>query len=106
MPELRQRSRQILYAAVVEFVESGQPVGSRTLSKKAGLDLSPASIRNALADLEEAGYLIQPHASAGRTPTDKAFRFFIDSLMERRALSPDDAARIRTGFDSIEPGGD
>jgi heat-inducible transcriptional repressor len=104
--ELSPRARQILYAAVTEFVETGQPVGSRTLSKKAGLDLSPASIRNVLADLEEAGYLMQPHASAGRTPTDKAFRFFIDSLMERRALSPDDAARIRTGFELIEPGGD
>jgi heat-inducible transcriptional repressor len=104
--ELSPRARQILYAAVTEFVETGQPVGSRTLSKKAGLDLSPASIRNVLADLEDAGYLMQPHASAGRAPTDKAFRLYIDTLMERREPSADDAARIRTGFDSIEPGGD
>ncbi len=100
--ELSPRARLILYAAVTEYVETGQPVGSRTLSKKAGLDLSPASIRNVLADLEEAGYLTQPHASAGRAPTDKAFRLYIDSLMERREPSADDAARIRTGFDSIE----
>jgi heat-inducible transcriptional repressor len=102
--DLPPRARQILYAAVTEFVETGQPVGSRTLSKKAGLDLSPASIRNVLADLEEAGYLIQPHASAGRVPTDKAFRLYIDALMDRREPSPDDAERIRTGFDAIERG--
>lgn len=104
--ELSPRARQILYAAVTEFVETGQPVGSRTLSKKAGLDLSPASIRNVLADLEEAGYLTQPHASAGRTPTDKAFRVFIDALMERRPPSARDAERIRFGFDALEPGAD
>ena len=104
--DLSPRARQILYAAVTEFVETGQPVGSRTLSKKAGLELSPASIRNVLADLEEAGYLIQPHASAGRAPTDKAFRLYIDALMERREPSADDAERIRSGFNSIEPGGD
>jgi heat-inducible transcriptional repressor len=91
---------------VTEFVETGQPVGSRTLSKKAGMVLSPASIRNVLADLEEAGYLRQPHASAGRVPTDKAFRLFIDALMERRDPSPDDAARIQTRFEAIEPGAD
>jgi heat-inducible transcriptional repressor len=106
MPELSQRSRQILYAAVVEFVETGEPVGSRTLSKKAGLDLSPATIRNVLADLEDAGYLQQPHTSAGRIPTDKAFRLFIDALMERRELSPDDAAKIRQSFNRFEPGDD
>ncbi len=106
MQDLNQRARQILYAAVVEFVETGEPVGSRTLSKKGGLDLSPASIRNVLSDLEEAGYLKQPHTSAGRVPTDKAFRLFIDALMERRELSPTDEARIRQGFNLIEPGGD
>jgi heat-inducible transcriptional repressor len=104
--DLNQRTRQILYAAVVEFVETGEPVGSRTLSKKAGLELSPATIRNVLSDLEEAGFLSQPHTSAGRVPTDKAFRLFIDALMERRELSPDDAARIRHGFKLIEPGDD
>src|SRR5271170_670527 len=106
MSELGARARQVLYHCVTEYVASGEPVGSRTLAKKAGLDLSPASIRNVLADLEDAGYLSQPHASAGRAPTDKAFRLYIDALMERREPSADDAARIRTGFDSIEPGGD
>jgi heat-inducible transcriptional repressor len=106
MSDLNQRTRQILYAAVVEFVETGEPVGSRTLSKKGGLELSPATIRNVLSDLEDEGYLRQPHTSAGRIPTDKAFRIFIDALMERRELSPDDAARIRHGFNLIEPGDD
>jgi heat-inducible transcriptional repressor len=106
MSDLNQRTRQILYAAVVEFVETGEPVGSRTLSKKSGLDLSPATIRNVLSDLEDEGYLRQPHTSAGRVPTDKAFRIFIDALMDRRELSPDDAARIRQGFNLIEPGDD
>jgi heat-inducible transcriptional repressor len=106
MTELNQRARQILYAAVVEFVETGEPVGSRTLSKKAGVELSAASIRNVLSDLEEEGYLAQPHTSAGRIPTDKAFRLFIDALMVRRELSPDDAARIRQGFSNLEPGHD
>ena len=104
--DLSPRARQILYAAVTEFVETGQPVGSRTLSKKAGLDLSPASIRNVLADLEDAGYLSQPHASAGRAPTDKAFRLYIDTLMQRREPSAHEAARIRTGFEAMEPGAD
>jgi heat-inducible transcriptional repressor len=79
-------------------------VGSRTLAKKSGLDLSPASIRNVLADLEEAGYLSQPHTSAGRIPTDRAFRLFIDALMHVRELTIDEDASIRDRFASLEPG--
>jgi heat-inducible transcriptional repressor len=104
MAELGQRARQILYAAISEFVATGEPVGSRTLSKKHGIDLSPASIRNVLSDLEEWGYLHQPHTSAGRVPTDRAFRLFIDALMEWRELSPEDHARIRDRFDDLTPG--
>jgi heat-inducible transcriptional repressor len=85
-------------------VSTGEPVGSRTLAKKSGLDLSPASIRNVLADLEEAGYLRQPHTSAGRVPTDRAFRLFIDALMHVRDLTSDDEASIRDRFASFEPG--
>src|SRR5450631_186405 len=98
MAELSPRARQVLYHAVTEYVATGEPVGSRTLSKKAGLELSPASIRNVLSDLEEAGYLSQPHTSAGRIPTDRAFRLFIDALMHVRAISPDDDARIHAAF--------
>lgn len=104
--ELSHRAKQILYAVISEFVATGQPVGSRTLSKKAGIDLSPASIRNVLADLEDAGYLVQPHTSAGRVPTDKAFRLFIDALMHVQQLSAEEHARIRSHFESIEPGRD
>ncbi len=104
--EISQRARQILYIVVTEYVATGEPVGSRTVSKKSGLDLSPASIRNVLSDLEEAGYLLQPHTSAGRIPTDKAFRLFIDALMERREVSPDEHARILRRFHELEPGGD
>jgi heat-inducible transcriptional repressor len=106
MPELSHRARQVLYHCVTEYVASGEPVGSRTLAKKSGLDLSPASIRNVLADLEELGYLRQPHTSAGRVPTDRAFRLFIDALMHVRELATDDEASIRERFASLEPGQD
>jgi heat-inducible transcriptional repressor len=104
MPELNARARQVLYHCVTEYVATGEPVGSRTLSKKSGLDLSPASIRNVLADLEELGYLRQPHTSAGRIPTDRAFRLFIDALMHVRALTSDEETAIRDTFASLEPG--
>lgn len=98
MGELQHRSRSILYACITEFIATGEPVGSRTLAKKYGLDLSAASIRNVLSDLEELGYLHQPHTSAGRVPTDKAFRLFIDSLMQVRALSADEQKVISDRF--------
>src|SRR4051812_29044181 len=101
MSDLQQRSRKILFAVVTEFIATGLPVGSRTLAKKYGLDLSAASIRNVLADLEEGGYLAQPHTSAGRIPTDRALRVFIDTLMEVRALSPEQQAELATRFAEI-----
>ncbi len=104
MPELTARARQVLYHCVTEYVATGEPVGSRTLSKKAGLDLSPASIRNVLADLEEMGYLRQPHTSAGRVPTDRAFRLFIDALMQVHQLTTDEETAIRDRLASLEPG--
>jgi len=104
--ELSHRAKQILYAVISEFVATGEPVGSRTLSKKEGIDLSPASIRNVLADLDELGYLVQPHTSAGRVPTDKAFRLFIDALMHVKQLSVDEHASIRAHLEAVEPGRD
>jgi heat-inducible transcriptional repressor len=103
MSELSQRARQILYACITEFVANGEPVGSRTLSKK-GIALSAASIRNVLSDLEELGYLRQPHTSAGRVPTDKAFRLFVDAMMELRVLSDEENANLVIRFGEIEPG--
>jgi heat-inducible transcriptional repressor len=104
--ELSSRAKQILYAVISEFVATGEPVGSRTLSKKAGIDLSPASIRNVLADLDELGYLVQPHTSSGRVPTDKAFRLFIDALMRVEQLSAEDHTRIRAHIERVEHGRD
>lgn len=104
--ELNLRARQILYAVISEFVATGEPVGSRTISKKAGIDLSPASIRNVLADLEDLGFLAQPHTSAGRIPTERAFRLFVDALMEIRQLSMEEHARIRDYLEAVEPGKD
>jgi heat-inducible transcriptional repressor len=104
MLELSARARQVLYHCVTEYVASGEPVGSRTLAKRSGLDLSPASIRNVLSDLEDMGYLHQPHTSAGRVPTARAFRLFIDTLMHVQTLSAEEEATIREKFSSLEPG--
>ncbi len=103
MSDLSHRARQILYACITEFVATGEPVGSRTLSKR-GIELSPASIRNVLSDLEEMGYLHQPHTSAGRIPTDKAFRLFIDAMMEVRMLTDEENTQLLQRFAEIEPG--
>src|SRR6266571_6003251 len=78
------RNQEILSSIVREYIETGEPVGSRTLSKRRKDALSPASIRNAMADLEDEGYLSQPHTSAGRMPTEKAFRFYVRSLVAGR----------------------
>lgn len=89
------REHQVLYAVVTEFIGRGEPVGSRTLSAHYSLGLSAATIRNVLKDLEDAGYLSQPHKSAGRTPTRAAYQVFIDALMRVRKLPEADQARIR-----------
>jgi heat-inducible transcriptional repressor len=103
---LSKRARSVLYALVTEFIETGEPVGSRTLSKRYGFSLSPATIRNVLSDLEESGYLGQPHASAGRVPTAMAFRVFIDDLMKRRALPADEVTRISEHVTELPRGPD
>jgi heat-inducible transcriptional repressor len=79
-PPLDQRSRQVLLSIIAEYVETGEPVGSRAVARRHIRGLSPATIRNAMADLEEMGYLVQPHTSAGRVPTDVAYRFYVDHL--------------------------
>ena len=100
--ELSPRARKILNAVISEYIATGEPVGSRTLAKKYGLDLSAASIRNVLADLEEGGYLHQPHTSAGRVPTDRAIRYFIDVLVQIQSLSQVEEQAIAGRFDGIE----
>lgn len=81
------REREILKSIIQAHVLTGEPVGSRTLSRGEGLDLSPATIRNIMSDLEERGLLVQPHASAGRLPTDLAYRFYVDRLMDPARVS-------------------
>jgi heat-inducible transcriptional repressor len=103
---LPKRARSILYALVTEYIATGEAVGSRTLSKRYGFSLSPATIRNVLADLEDAGYLAQPHASAGRVPTAAAFRVFIDALMKQRALPEDEVTRISEQVTELPRGAD
>jgi heat-inducible transcriptional repressor len=85
--ELNERSREIFRQIVDAYVETGEPVGSRTLSRRSGLDLSPATIRNVMADLEEAGLLYAPHTSAGRLPTDAGLRLFVNGLLELGGVS-------------------
>src|SRR5437899_8202219 len=78
--ELNGRERQVLEAVIRSYVETAEPAGSRTLSRRFGLGVSPATIRNTMSDLEEKGFLFHPHTSAGRIPTNKAYRLYVDSL--------------------------
>lgn len=82
--ELDERKVKILNAIIQNYLETGEPVGSRTISKAAELNLSSATIRNEMADLEEMGYIVQPHTSAGRIPSDMGYRFYVDHMMEER----------------------
>ena len=92
------RSRELLTATIKLYVATGEPVGSRTLSRRSREQLSAATIRNIMSDLEEAGFLSQPHTSAGRVPTDKGYRFYVDSLIGQLRLSRQDEARIHRGL--------
>ena len=82
--ELDERKMKILQTIIKTYLETGEPVGSRTISKYADLNLSSATIRNEMADLEDLGYIIQPHTSAGRIPSDKGYRWYVDTLMEEK----------------------
>lgn len=95
--ELDPRAREVLREIVMQHIASGEPIGSRTLSKSGKFQLSPASLRNVMADLEELGFLAQPHTSAGRVPTDRGYRFFINHLMTSRALSTREREAIDEG---------
>ena len=82
--ELDERKEKILKAIIQNYLETGEPVGSRTISKYSDLKLSSATIRNEMSDLEELGYIIQPHTSAGRIPSDKGYRFYVDQLIHEK----------------------
>jgi heat-inducible transcriptional repressor len=98
---LRVRHQDILNAIVRAYIETGEAVGSRTISKRRSQDLSPASIRNVMADLADDGYLSQPHTSAGRLPTAKAFQFYVRSLTAMR-ITPPEAERLRNEFAGLQ----
>ena len=96
---LDERKAAILSAVVREYIETAQPVGSGRLASAPGIDVSPATVRNELAALEEAGYLVQPHTSAGRIPTDTAYRFFVDALRDSQTeLATADSSTLRDFF--------
>ena len=84
--DLSERSREILRAIIQSYISTAEPVGSRTVTKRYNLGISPATVRNIMSDLEELGFLVQPHTSAGRVPTDKAYRFYIDTMLEVKSL--------------------
>src|SRR5258708_7589821 len=103
------RSRLLLKRLIEQYIEEGQPVGSRSLSKLSGLELSPATIRNVMADLEELGLIVSPHTSAGRVPTPRGYRMFVDTMLTRgrgfddlaggahhQQLQPDQPQRVIT----------
>ena len=92
------RALHFLKALVERYIKDGQPVGSRTLAKDAGLDLSPATVRNVMADLEDLGLVISPHTSAGRVPTAAGYRLFVDSLLTVHPPSDEDIESLRQRF--------
>ena len=94
--DLNERKLQILQAIIADFITTGEPVGSRSLSKSHDMGISPATIRNEMSDLEDMGYLTHPHTSAGRVPSDKAYRLYVDELMITSELPEEDKQKIRS----------
>jgi len=95
---LDERKQRVLQAIIEDYILTALPVGSRTIARKYGLGVSSATIRNEMADLEEMGYLEQPHTSAGRVPSDKGYRFYVDWLMKSASLSEEHLRRIHKGY--------
>ena len=100
-PNIGNREREILTAIVETFISTGEPVGSRTLARSNREGLSPASIRNVMADLSDAGYLEQPHASAGRVPTPEAYRYYVEQISGKARLAPQEEAMISDSLAGI-----
>ena len=95
---MNERAQHLLKTLVRLYIRDGQPVGSRTLSRDSDLELSPATIRNVMADLEDMGLIMSPHTSAGRIPTARGYRLFVDSLIKIEPLSQEEISQIRTRF--------
>src|SRR5579859_3428707 len=101
--ELSDRARSVFRVVVESYLRSGTPVGSRTISHLSGLNLSPASIRNVMQDLEEVGLLAAPHISAGRMPTETGLRLFVDGMMQADEPSDEERAAIERGIGGVGP---
>ncbi|HJA32398.1 MAG TPA: heat-inducible transcriptional repressor HrcA [Candidatus Eisenbergiella pullicola] len=99
MMELDERKCKILQAVIRNYLETGEPVGSRTISKYTDLNLSSATIRNEMSDLEEMGYIVQPHTSAGRIPSDKGYRFYVDTMLEEKEREVEELKGLLTEKD-------
>lgn len=95
LDNLNERSKQILEAIIEDYILTAEPIGSRTITRRHGVSLSSATVRNVMADLEEMGFLASPHTSAGRVPTDKAYRLYVDSLLGLRRIGRDEREEIR-----------
>jgi len=98
---VNERAQHLLKALIERYIRDGQPVGSRTLAKETGLDLSPATVRNVMADLEEMGFVTSPHTSSGRIPTVAGYRFFVDSLLTIQPPTQADLAQLRRRFGGL-----
>ena len=105
-PDLNERSLHLLKTLVERYIHDGQPVGSRALSKNSDIKLSPATIRNVMADLEDLGLIHSPHTSAGRVPTVSGYRFFVDSLLKVKPLESSEIKQLYSGFDEADNAGD
>ena len=99
--DLNERERQVLEAVVRTYVDTAEPAGSRTVSRRHGLGVSPATIRNTMSDLEEKGYLFHPHTSAGRIPTDRAYRFFVDQLIRPAPVTEAERQKLVRELDEM-----
>ena len=93
--QLNDRKINILKAIIKDYIDTAEPVGSRTIAKKYNLGVSSATIRNEMSDLEEMGLIIQPHASAGRIPSDKGYRYYVDSILQKDLITADDQDFIK-----------
>src|SRR5882672_1338607 len=102
---LNERAQLLLKALIENYIRDGQPVGSRTLSRDSGLSLSSATIRNVMADLEDLGFVASPHTSAGRIPTDKGYRFFVDTLLKLKPLHHEEVEEIERRLRTHAPTG-
>ena len=103
---LTEREKIILRYIIEDFIQTANPVGSRYISKKTNINLSPATIRNVMSDLEDLFYITHPHTSGGRVPTDKGYRYFVDELMDIEPLTQTEKSKLKKKVGEMESAGD